>query len=99
MWATEAPVTPEPTMTYWDDEGRFGVVRWSLRRWVGVCQYACVGFLTGRPTGILVAVMLIDGGRVGLRNRRDNYSSAMIESLGIREDMEVIYAASIQNSS
>lgn len=58
MCAILAPVTPEPMMTYSEDEGRLGVVRWSAMGSGGVCQYAFVGFGSGRPMGSLKAVIL-----------------------------------------
>jgi hypothetical protein len=52
------PVIPDPIMVYFVFGGRVGVVRWSAIGTGGVCQYDFVGVLRGRPTGILVRVIV-----------------------------------------
>ena len=56
------PVIPEPIIVYFVLLGRLAVVRWSAISKGGVCQYDFVGFWRGRPTGILVRVILNDLG-------------------------------------
>lgn len=54
------PVMPLPIMVYVELEGRWGVVRWWARGCSGVCQYDFVGLGTGRETGMVVRVILIE---------------------------------------